>query len=357
MKILQVLAGAEFGGAETAFVDTCIAMVQAGAQIEVVTRPHKDRIQKLQNAGIKTHCLPFGGVLDVYTPYRLRRVIQSFQPEIVQTWMSRAALKTPRWLPSMGIPPYLIVSRLGGYYKLKYFKSADYFTTITPDIRRYLIRGGVDENKVCHINNFAETDDGNFSLTKSDLGIDPAFPLILALGRLHTSKAFDVLIKAAASLKNVSVCIAGEGPERNNLESLIKEFKIEDRIKLLGWRSDRSALFSIADLCVFPSRYEPFGTVFVQAWAHKVPLVTTNSDGPCQFVRNQLDALLVPVDDIELLAQAISRLLGDASLCRNLAERGYVRYMEEFTKSRTIQSYFDFFREIREREKLSNTRI
>lgn len=58
MKILQVMAGAEQGGAETAFVDICIALHEAGERVEVVTRPNAVRVPQLEQAGIKVHTAP-----------------------------------------------------------------------------------------------------------------------------------------------------------------------------------------------------------------------------------------------------------------------------------------------------------
>lgn len=250
----------------------------------------------------------------------------------------------------MGIPQYLVVSRLGGYYKIKYFKSADYFTVITPDIRRHLMDHGVSGDKVRHINNFAETEKSFDAINRAAYETPEDAPLLLALGRLHESKAFDTLLRALADVPGVYLWIAGEGPDRAKLEGLIESLGLQGRAKLLGWRSDRAALFSAADICVFPSRYEPFGTVFVQAWAHKTPLIASDADGPRQFVRHETDGLIFPRDDISALAEKINRLTGDKVLQKKLVDQGYSRYQQEFTKEKTVQAYLDFFREIRARE-------
>ena len=113
-------------------------------------------------------------------------------------------------------------------------------------------------------------------------------------------------------MEGVYLWIAGEGPMRGELERLINELNVGDRVKLLGWRSDRAALFQASDICVFSSRYEPFGTVFVQSWAQKIPLVTTCADGPKQFVRDGEDGLVVPIDDEKEMRKAIERLLDNS---------------------------------------------
>jgi len=297
MRILQVLAGAEHGGAETAFVDMCIALHDAGHDVAVVTRANKVRVPRLEQAGICVHTLPFGSSIDVYTPFALRRIIKGFKPDIVQSWMSRASQKVTRWSPRMGIPRYLVVSRLGGYYKIKNFKNTDYFVAITPDIKRYLVgECGVEPDRVRQINNFAETESVDVPVRRADYGVPDGATLCLGLGRLHSSKAFDVLIKALAGAQN-----------------------------------------------------EPFGTVFVQAWANKVALVTTDSAGPKQFVRHEEDGLITPIDDVEAMRGAILRMVEDSELRDKMIKNGYQRYLQEFTKDVSVRHYIDFYTDIRSR--------
>lgn len=339
MRVMQVMAGADRGGAETAFVDTCLAFHEAGIEQLVVTRANDLRVPQLQSAGLKVECLPFGGLIDFYTPYQIAKLAKTFKPDIVQTWMARAAWKTPA-----GQGKYKVVSRLGGYYSLKYFKTTDFFTTITPDIRDYLIKEAVPSDKVRHINNFAETENLAAPVSRESLDTPEDSLVLLALGRLHPSKALDVLIRSVVDLPGVHVWIAGEGDLRNELEQLALDLNIDSRIHFLGWRSDRAALLQACDICVFPSRYEPFGTVFVQAWANRVPVICSRADGPRQFVRDGDDGLLFDIDDVAGLKLAIETLGHDHALQQKLVDAGYVRYRTEFTKEKTVEAYLDCYR-------------
>lgn len=339
---MQVMAGADRGGAETAFVDMCLAMGQAQVDQLVVTRANDLRVPQLRVGGLSVECLPFGGWPDMYTPWQMVRLIKKFKPDIIQTWMSRAAWKTPRVKGSQAV----VVSRLGGYYDLKYYKSTDYFTTITPKIRDYLLEQGVAADHVRHINNFAETEDVKTPLNKEDLDTPEDATAVLVLARLHHSKALDTLIKAIKDLPEVHVWIAGEGELRNPLEQLALDLGIEPRVHFLGWRSDRAALLQACDICVFPSRYEPFGTVFVQAWANRTPVICSRADGPAQFVRDGEDGLLFDIDDVPALTTAIQKLQNDAALRERLIDAGHQRYMTEFTRERTVQDYLKFYAEI-----------
>lgn len=352
MRILQVMAGAEHGGAETAFVDMCLALHEAGEHVEVATRPSKIRVPALEKAGIRVHVLPFGGAIDVFTSWRLQRIIKQFKPDIVQGWMSRACQKIPAWSPQSGVPRYLTAGRLGSAYKLKYFKNMDYFVAITPDLKKYLIQSGIAAHRVTHINNFAEVEPVETPLRRSDFGTPEDAPLLLGLGRLHPAKAFDTLIKIVAELPGVHLWIAGEGPQRAQLERLIGELGLEGRVRLLGWRTDRAALLRACDVCTFISRTEGFGTVFVQSWAQKRPVVVCDAEGPRQYVRHGEDGMVAPIDDIAAIKKCVLAILEDKALAARLVENGYRRYEAEFTKEACLQAYLQYYHDIRARESL-----
>lgn len=349
MKTLQVMAGAAQGGAETAYVDLCIALREAGVDVVAATRRNPARQQRLTAAGIQTYILPFRGMMDVYTPYRLRKIIALEKPQIVQCWMSRAAQKTPG-SPVRG-HAFKKMCRLGGYYALKHFPHTDHFTTITPMIRDWLMSEGVAANRVTHINNFAEVEPasaekGAQKQFRANLRTpDDAF-VYLALSRLHSSKAIDTLLDAFATTDaRAYLWIAGDGPERTRLEHQAERLGIVERVRFLGWRDDRASLLDACDAVVFPSRYEPFGTVFVQAWAAAKPVITSTADGPRQFVRNGEDALVFAIDDTAALSDALKRLKNDAALRAQLVQNGAARYAAEFTKTSTVEAYLRLYEE------------
>lgn len=346
MKVLQVMAGAEQGGAETAFVDTCVALKEAGIKVQVAARGNALRSPKLEQAGIKIHHLPFGGAIDIYTPWKLKQIIRVFNPDIVQTWMSRGSAKTPA-----NPEKYLKVSRLGGYYNLKYYKDTDYFIANTPDIRSYLVREGIENSRAVHINNFALAETALKPVTKADLDTPEDAVAVLALARLHENKALDVLIKSIVDLPNIHLWLAGEGPLRMELETLADDLGVAERVHFLGWRDDRAALMQACDICCVPSRHEPFGNVFVQAWAAKVPLVTSNSEGPSQYVHDGEDSLVFAIDDVDGLKNALARLSADKALQTKISETGYRRYLQEFTREKTVEAYLRFYQDILARDR------
>jgi glycosyltransferase involved in cell wall biosynthesis len=116
---------------------------------------------------------------------------------------------------------------------------------------------------------------------------------------------------------------------------------VADRVRFLGWRTDPSALYRAADICVFPSRYEPLGNVVIQAWAHGLPVIAAESQGPKALIRAGEDGLLVPIDDEDGLAAAIRVLLAKPQLRASLAAAGLARVEDEFSEAAVVAQWRD----------------
>ena len=338
LKILTVMAGASVGGAETFFVTLTLALSRAGLDVRSVLKPNAMRERALHEGGIAYETASFRSPIDFTTARKLRRVSQSFRPDIALAFAGRAASFMPRGVS-------VLIGRLGGYYNLKNFKTCDYLVCNAPDLVRYVTAGGWPASKVFLIPNFAAVPDAP-PLDRTQFGTPKEAPLAVALGRLHRSKGLDVLIRAAALIPELFVWIAGEGPERKSLEKLARDLGVATRVKFLGWREDRAALYRAADLCVYPSREEPFGNVVVEAWSSDIPIVTTASTGPAWLVRKDEDAILTPVDDVEALAAGIRNVLASKPLAQRLVAAGRRRVSEEFSEKSIVRRYIDLFEKV-----------
>ncbi len=139
-------------------------------------------------------------------------------------------------------------------------------------------------------------------------------PLIGALGRLHDQKGFDILVRAAAVLRDQGIGfhlrIGGEGEDRGKLEGLIRDFDLGDRIELAGWISPPGPFLADLDLFVVPSRYEPFGLVVIEAMAAGTPIVASALEGPQEVLADGRFGRLVASEDPEALARALSEAMG-----------------------------------------------
>jgi hypothetical protein len=105
-------------------------------------------------------------------------------------------------------------------------------------------------------------------------------------------------------------------------------------------------LLAASDVCVLPSRWEPFGTVMLEAWAAGTPLVAAASQGPAALISDGVNGLLAPVDDAPALAAAIGRLIADPALKARLIERGRADYQRGFTREAVTRRMIALYSEI-----------
>jgi glycosyltransferase involved in cell wall biosynthesis len=156
--------------------------------------------------------------------------------------------------------------------------------------------------------------------TRSALGVGTA-PIVLAIGRLHPQKGYDVLIRAAAHWVELEpspiVLIAGDGPLQGELSTQIDALGAP--VRLLGRRTDIAELLAVADLVVLPSRWEARSLTAQEAMRAGRALVTTAVGGLPELVGDA--ALLVPPDDVAALATAVRELLDDPAEAARLAKR------------------------------------
>jgi len=332
------MAGAEFGGAEAFFVRLAIALNRTGLEQKVVIRKNPARAALLRHGEVEPIELPFGGRMDFSTTRALKREIKEFQPDVVLTWMNRATSMCPKG-------DFVHAARLGGYYDLKYYAACDHLIGNTQDIVEYLVEHDWPAEKAHYLPNFVFDEDAE-PLTRREFYTPNDVPLIVALGRLHENKAFDVLLSALTRLPNAYLWLAGDGPLKEELQKQAEVLGIKPRVRFLGWRDDTAALLKTADLFVCPSRHEPLGNVVIEAWAQGLPVVAADSMGPGTLIENMESGVLVPIDDEILMARAIRGVLDDEDLARRIAENGYQTYQDNFTEAGVVEQYLEFFKKV-----------
>ncbi|GAB2197303.1 glycosyltransferase [Sessilibacter sp. MAH4] len=339
LKVATALAGAPVGGAETFFTRFSCQLHKTNAvDVRVFTRDNAIRQPEFDKANANVEHFRFGGKLDLIDHWAYRRALKKFAPDIVLTFMNRATQLTPKG-------DYQLVGRLGHYYDLKYYRHCDYCIGITRGICDHLIQGGIPASRVVYIPNFVDETVAE-AATKSSLGIKDQEPMILALGRLHVNKAFDVLIPAFAKLDAGVLCIAGDGPEKDALQAQAKSLGIEDRVKFLGWRTDINNLLRASDLFVCSSRSEGLGSIVLEAWFNRCPMAAVASQGPGELIRHGDTGLLSPIDDVDELSENMRVILADQSLAQSLSVNGYNEYLQNYSRDKIIGDYLDFFNTI-----------
>lgn len=148
--------------------------------------------------------------------------------------------------------------------------------------------------------------------------------VIFAMGRLTEQKGFDRLIEAFAIIAGKhpdwTLVIWGDGVLRKDLESLVREHKLGERVKLPGLTSEAYARMCEADLYVLSSRWEGWPMVVGEAMACGLPVISYDCQtGPAEIIKAGVNGCLVPPDNVAALAETMEKLIEDPALRRRLA--------------------------------------
>lgn len=168
-------------------------------------------------------------------------------------------------------------------------------------------------------------------------------PVLVAVGRLIRQKGFDLLLRALVKCEGAGrkarLIIVGEGPERAALTALAQELGVADRVLMAGFIADPAAYYAHAEVFVLPSRWEGFGHVIVEAMACGAPVIAFDCPyGPADILGAGEGGVLVPPEDVDALAAAIDRLLGDTQERARLAS-GAASAAERFSQPRIAAAY------------------
>ncbi len=180
----------------------------------------------------------------------------------------------------------------------------------------------------------------------------PQEKMVLFMGRLVIEKGVDNLLEAISEIiaeyPPVKFVIAGKGPHEGELMKKVKKLGLEDRVIFPGFVKDRerNRLYACADVAVFPSTYEPFGIVAIEAMAAGVPLVVGDTGGFAEIVEHGVDGLKFPPGDTSRLARCIIELLKDGELCRRLCGRGRMKVDTHYNWGSIARQTAGVYREI-----------
>lgn len=138
-------------------------------------------------------------------------------------------------------------------------------------------------------------------------------PIIVGLGELGSSKDYTTLIKAFSTLRKnrtIKLVIIGAGRGKPDMEKLVSDLNIQEDVEFLGFVKNPFPYLGRADLFVLSSRYEGFGMALLEALSLGIPSVSTDCpSGPREILKDGRFGELVPVGDIEAMAQAMATTL------------------------------------------------
>jgi glycosyltransferase involved in cell wall biosynthesis len=320
MKIMNIMLSRILGGIEQSFLDYEQVISLSGyTPINVISK----------NADISCKINSFDEVpnffqYDPITILKLRHLLKKHRPKFILAHGNRS-MKFVK-IASFGLN--IKVIGISHNYNFKSLNKCDHLIALTNHMKEHLVKYGFQAKNVTVIPNC-------ITINTEYIPFKASNPFIIgSMGRFVKKKGFDILLQAFKLLKSKGIkfkaIIGGGGEEEESLKQLCTDLGLEDIVTFCGWVQDKSHFFENIDIFSLPSLHEPFGIIMLEAMLHSKPIVTTDSEGPLEIIKEGLNGVFCKKGDAEDFAKKLEHLTNNLDLCKDLAKNAYLSVCENY---------------------------
>jgi glycosyltransferase involved in cell wall biosynthesis len=235
---------------------------------------------------------------------------------------------------------------LNAHWEKKAFRQAQVVVAVSEKIAQELVGIGVPKERIRVILN--GVDGQEFvpgSVNRSQLGLPEGVTLALFVGDIRTlRKNLDTVLQALVQVPDLHLVVAG-ATKRSPYPQLAAKLKLSQRVHFLGFRRDVPDIMRAVDLFVFPSRYEACTLALLEAMSTELPVITATATGGAEIVTPECGFVLPDSEDSQALAQALSKLVSDRELRRQMGQASRAIAQQHSWVSKA-KSYVDLFEEL-----------
>jgi glycosyltransferase involved in cell wall biosynthesis len=333
--------------------------------------PKSEFAESLENRGRAVHCLDSQSRKSYLRATRqIRRILEAENPDIVHTHLFDPSLigltvaKRQHRKTVMTRHHSDVLYRNPSAIKRTFFltlenyimRKADHIIAPSQMVREVMVdRQGVSTAKISVIpygqslERFSQIPEQEIEKVRTELGADKQLSIVYP-SRLDHLKGHKYLFEALASLAKTGLkfklFLVGAGPYENELNALVAEHDLEEKVSFLGWRDDVLAIVSCADLVVQPSLSEALSSVTIEAVMLEKPIIATNVSG----VRDTLDdgkyGKIVTAGDSEELRSALIEVIENIDDAKQRAVEGRKYVMNYMSAQRTADEHVELYRKL-----------
>ncbi len=160
---------------------------------------------------------------------------------------------------------------------------------------------------------------------------------ILFVGRLEKQKSISTLIKAFKKNiehnleKNLNLNIIGDGSLKLELQKLVADLKIKNRVHFKGEQKNIDVYYAKSDIFVLPSIWEGFGIVILEAFRAKLAVIASNIEGPAELIKDNYNGLLFEPQNVLELTDKINYLINNKYKREEISEKGFKTFTSEYS--------------------------
>ena len=354
-----VISGLQRGGAEAQLVAIATALSARGWSVTVLSflPISPDSLSsELHDTGVRLLSLnASSGLLKYVSLASAIRFVRRIRPDILIGFMYHGIMTARIVGRTTGVPINVssIHSDRHGSFRELVMRVTDGLTDAVTVLSRHLATELVDRRVAASSHVYVipnSVDVARFAMhlyrdrTRERFRVGRDQFLWLAVGRLDHAKDYPNLLNAFAALAqrhhNTRLMIAGDGPLKGDLHSMVQRMDMDSRVHLLGLRQDMPALYAASDALVLSSAWEGMPNVLLEAMASRTPVVATSVGAVPEVITDGVSGLIVPPHDHEALANAMGKMMDLPEKTRQTFGRaGHDRVLSEFSRESVIDKW------------------
>lgn len=353
LRVMQLVLGLQVGGLETMVVRLCQGLDRARFEPLVCCIDELGPLaEPLEQAGVEVQLLRRGTGTDWSYPRHLARLIRQLRVDVLHLHNPTAWFYGSLAGRLAGVAPIIYTEHGRDYssgWKTRLLhrvlaRMVHRVVVLHDRARGYLSRDeGVPLGRIVKVYNGIEppaaADQTPRDKVRGRLGIAADTPVVTIVARLDPIKNIPCLLRAMDKVVQQRpdglLLVVGDGPLRNALAEQAADLGIGPRVRFLGTRHDVPALLEASDLLVLPSFSEGLSMTLIEGGAAGLPLIASDVGGNNELVQDGVNGLLVPVDDSDALASAITRIIAEPARAAAFGKASRQRF-ERFFEARTM---------------------
>jgi glycosyltransferase involved in cell wall biosynthesis len=351
LRVVQVVPALAVGGLERVAVLLTLGLVERGHHVLVCTRAVRAFDEPLRAARVQIELIPRPRA----RPWQLLRsalalapIVRRERPDVIHAHNPAAAAAAAL---ARGLARRRGTAIVASYHGVDAHRLgraaaalallADAVVAVSPSAANQLEERGLPRVTWIY-NGIDPVVERSREEVRREFGVEDA-ELLVTVGRYSAEKNQALLLGAIAELAprrpRLRALLVGEGPLRKELQARIEELGLAEAVQLTGPRADAVDIVAAADVFALTSSSEALGIALLEAMSVGCPVVATEVGGVPDFVRDGETGLLVADGDAAGLAEAIERLLDDATLREKLVREGQALVRNTFGKETMVERY------------------
>ena len=365
MKILHIISSGGMYGAEAVILNLSRAMNETSHRSTLgvfsnSSQPNLQLHEKALQQGIESHLILCNGQFDRSVLPSIRELVRRTDADVVHAHGYKADVYGYLALRKSTTPFVStchtwydndLLVRIYGMLDRFVLRSYSGVVAVSNDVKQRLLQAGVPESKIRLVRNGIDLRpfDNTIRMQQDQEGIPYSLRVGL-VGRLAPEKGVDLFLRAAAKvlleLPHTKFFVVGDGPDRAKLESLIEQLGIGENARLLGRTDDMPAFYQSLDLLVSASRQEGLPIALLEGMASGLPLVATAVGAVPTIVHDDHTGILTPAENVDALAQAITKLLLDPMLRKRYGTAASALIAEDYSADRMTRDYLSLYEDV-----------